>query len=102
MSELQGELDRLERLLIETIALANPAQPVKGGSSTVTINAGGAGVWIAVTCCMVMAAALAIAVPVAVGAYLASQQQLQELREKDEILQAYISNLNVQKQDKPQ
>lgn len=51
MTELSGELDRLERLLIETIALANP--PVKGGNSTVTINAGGAGVWIAVTCCII-------------------------------------------------
>lgn len=63
MNELQGELDRLERLLVETIALANP-QPVKGGNSTVTINAGGAGVWIAVTCCMVsfvMNVALAVA-----------------------------------------
>lgn len=101
MSDLQGELDRLERLLVETIALANP-HPVKVGSSTVTINAGGAGVWVAVTCCLVMAAALAIAVPVGVGAYLAAQQELQELREKDEILQAYISNLGAQKQDKPQ
>lgn len=52
MSELQGELDRLERLLVETIALSNP-QPVKAGNSVVTINAGGAGVWIAVTCCVV-------------------------------------------------
>lgn len=100
MSDLHGELDRLERLLVETIALSSPQ--TKGGNSTVTINAGGAGVWIAVTCCLVMVASLAIAVPVAVGAYLSSKQELQELREKDEILQAYISNLGAQKQDKPQ
>lgn len=63
MNELQGELDRLERLLVETIALGNP-QPVKAGNSTVTINAGGAGVWLAVTCCIVscvMNLALAVA-----------------------------------------
>ena len=53
MSEqLQGELDRLERMLVETIALSTPVH-TKGGDSTVTINAGGAGVWIAVTCCIV-------------------------------------------------
>lgn len=52
MSELQGELDRLERLLAETIALTVP-RVHEGSNSTVTINAGGAGVWVAVTCCIV-------------------------------------------------
>lgn len=53
MSEtLQGELDRLERLLLETIALASPPSS-KVGNLSVSINAGGTGVWIAVTCCLV-------------------------------------------------
>ena len=52
MSELQGELDRLERLLVETIALSTP-QAATTGNSTITVNAGGAGVWIAATCCIV-------------------------------------------------
>lgn len=51
MSELQGELDRLERLLVETIALANPGE--KSGTATININAGGAGMWVVVTCCLV-------------------------------------------------
>jgi hypothetical protein len=62
MSNLPGELDRLERLLVETIALSAPGE--KSGTATININAGGAGMWIVVTCCMVsfvMNIALAVA-----------------------------------------
>ena len=43
----------MERLLVETIALAAPTAST--GNSTITLNAGGAGIWVAVTCCLVSA-----------------------------------------------
>jgi hypothetical protein len=51
MSDLGDELDRLERMLVEAIALHGPKNKV--GNLSVSINAGGAGIWIAVTCCIV-------------------------------------------------
>lgn len=60
-------------------------------SSTITFNAGGAGVWIAITCCLVMAAVLAIAVPVGVGAYLDTQAQIRQLENTDNAIRAYIN-----------
>lgn len=96
MNDLQGELDRLERLLIETIALANP--PVKTGNSTVTINAGGAGVWIASTCCAVMLTALLV------GAFWVSREfnridnRFNDQTDVDSVQDAYIHKLRAEQQ----
>jgi hypothetical protein len=64
--ELRTQLDRLEGLL----------RPRRTGSGNATINiqAGGVGLWIAVTCCAVMFA-LCIAMVVVGGIAYSSQQQ---------------------------
>ena len=54
MSDLQGEIDELGRLVVELIGLMPGNSATNNvGRSEININAGGAGVWIAVTCCIV-------------------------------------------------
>jgi ABC-type phosphate transport system permease subunit len=70
---------------------------IRGGSThqTVTLSGGSFGLWAAVTCCIVMLAAMAVAVPVGVGAYLAMQGDLKEVREELKTAQAFISAVYV-------
>lgn len=86
-SELESELDRLETLLQQANALGAQTN----GSSTINVNAGGVGVWIAVTACIAMLGALLVVV--VLGGLVLSDlnRQTHELRLKDDTLQAYIN-----------
>jgi heme exporter protein D len=70
----------------------------RGNSSNVRIEAGGAGVWLATTCCLVM---LAVAL---VGSIWLSREltrqdaEMAALRDRNETFQAYI-NVLMQKKD---
>lgn len=73
------------------------------GTSTVTINAGGIGVWIATTACAVMLASLLV------GAFWVSREftrldaRLNDQTDVDSVQDAYIHKLRAeqQKQEKP-
>lgn len=70
----------------------------RGNSSNVRIEAGGAGVWLATTCCLIM---LAVAL---VGSIWLSREltrqdaEMAALRDRNETFQAYI-NVLMQKKD---
>lgn len=81
---------------LEKMQVDRSAQSV----SSINVNAGGIGVWIATTACCVMLAVAAIAIPVGVGAYLSLQARMDKLAEKDEIHDAWIQTINNNKQDK--
>lgn len=87
--ELVRQLDRLERLV-------NAAREVSGpsgvGSAQITVSAGGAGLWVAVTCCVAMLSGLLVATVFVAVAFADFNRQTQELRLKDETLQAYINS----------
>lgn len=66
------------------------------GTSTVTVNAGGMGVWIATTCCMVMLASLLV------GAFWVSREftrldaRLNDQTDIDSVQDAYIHKLRAE------
>lgn len=66
------------------------------GNATITVNAGGVGVWVAVTCCLVMLALLLL------GSLWASRemnrfdQEMQARKDENSKMQAYISAIYVQ------
>lgn len=72
-------------------ALERLFRPETNAVSTITVNAGGVGVWIAATSCIaVLAAVLVGAIFVAFG-MSDLNRQLQERRQKDEAQDAYIN-----------
>ncbi len=83
--ELDRTLERAERL-IPLLGSSNQT-----GTSTITVNAGGIGVWLAASCCAV-AVAVCFVGAVFVSALINDlNRQTQELRQKDEIHDAYFS-----------
>lgn len=101
MSDLGDELDRLERMLVEAISLHAPQNKV--GNLAVNVNAGGAGVWIAATCCLVMLTALLV------GAFWISREfnqidsRFNDQTDTDSVQDAYIHKLRAEqpKKEKP-
>lgn len=61
------------------------------GSSTITVNAGGIGVWIAASCCAVAVAVCLVGAVFVSALFNDLNRQTQELRQKDEIHDAYFS-----------
>ncbi len=78
---IRGLQDAAERLEKATRNLAGNS----GNQSTITLNAGGIGVWIACTCCAVMLACNVFLV----GLYLDQQRQISSLND-------YLSAIYVQ------
>lgn len=66
-------------------------QPSNSNTSSVQINAGGVGIWIAITACLIMLAVTMVGSIFIAIALSDLNRQTQELREKDDILQAYIN-----------
>lgn len=67
------------------------AAPGNRNTATITVNAGGIGLWVAVTASLVMLAVLAVAIPIGVGAYIVTQEQIQALENTDNAIRAYIN-----------
>jgi len=88
---LDENLDRLDGLLrqAESITRGSPAHAT--GNATVHVNAGGLAVWVAATACAVCMAVL-LAGAIFVAALLSEHgRQLQDLRQRDDVFQAYFN-----------
>lgn len=78
-SELRAQLDRLETM--GTDWLKTLKRPGNSSNATIQVNAGGIGMWVAVTCCAVMFV-LGIAMAVLGGlAYTSTQQRLDRMQD---------------------
>lgn len=102
MSEVQGEkavelVVVMNRLVDRMDRMERARMPVS--SAEISVNAGGAGLWAAVTACLVMLA-LSIVLAVFVATGMADlNRQTQELRQADATMQAYINAGLVQPQE---
>jgi hypothetical protein len=92
MTDQQGDqraladaLDRFSRKADELLNSGNR------NTAHIEINAGGLGLWTAVTASLVMLAVLAVAIPVGVAAYIVTQDQIQALENTDNVIRAYIN-----------
>jgi hypothetical protein len=86
----------LERLARELGAIL----PKNNNSATITVNAGGLGIWIAATCCIVVMAVAVVGSVYITREFTRQDVQMQELRDKDSVHDAWIQTLNNNKQDK--
>ena len=78
-SELRDQLDRLETM--GTDWLKSLKRPGNSSNATIHINAGGIGMWVAVTCCAVMFV-LGVSMAVLGGmAYTSTQQRLDRMQD---------------------
>jgi hypothetical protein len=93
VSDLRDSLSRLDELTRDTLGrLERAAKSVPGSSvSSITVQAGGIGVWIAATCCAVMLAALLVLAVVGAAAYTDMRADIRALRDTDNAIRAYIN-----------
>lgn len=102
LREVKEEADRdLETNLRELIPLMSAARGIVSHSpnATITVSAGGVGIWVAVTACVATLTGLLVGV-IFVAIYLSDlNRQTQELRESDQVIQAYINAGMVQPKD---
>lgn len=76
--EHEQRIDNVISALEEQIAKSSgrfPDMSATGGASTITVNAGGIGVWISVTCCGIMLACNLFMIAL----YVDQQQQIRDL-----------------------
>lgn len=92
MTDQQGDqrilAEALDRFIKKSDQLLNTGNR---NTAHIEVNAGGLGLWAAVTACLVMLAVLAVAIPVGVGAYIVTQNQIQALENTDNAIRAYIN-----------
>lgn len=101
MEDLQGEqraladaLDRFSRKADEILKSSN------SNRAEIHVNAGGFGVWACLTACIVVVVVTIVGSVFVTRELSRQDQQMQELREKDEIHDAWLQTLNNNKQDK--
>lgn len=90
-SDFAAEITRLERGISELRDTLVSMRHNSGAASTITINAGGIGIWLAVTCCCVMLAAMAVGGLWAVTSLADHRAAIQELRDGERAVRAYIN-----------
>lgn len=86
LDKLDAAAERLER-----VASALPTSRATGNHSTISINAGGVGVWIATTCCIVMLAVIGIGGLWMDREFQRHDAQLAELRQDNADLHEYLA-----------
>lgn len=74
--------------------------PRNDNTAKIEVNAGSIGVWLAATACVVCVAVMVVGGIFVTREFVRYDQQLQELREKDEIHDAWLQTLNNNKQDR--
>lgn len=85
---MNDDLKAIGSLLHEVKGLTAPTAT---GNATITVNAGGVGLWVAVTACLV-SMAISIVGLILVGLALSDlNRQTQELRQSDATTQAYLN-----------
>lgn len=77
------------------------AQSANRSSANIKVDAGGAGIWIATTCCAVMLSSFLIGAMWVSREFIRSDSERSEIREKLDVHQAYL-NVLMQAEVKPQ
>lgn len=90
-ARLDEGLDRLAKDIGDLRDVMASSRGIYGGASTITVNAGGVGVWVSVTCCLMMLVGGLIA-----GLWMVSDRaeiraQLRERRDGENAIRAYIN-----------
>lgn len=92
MDELKARLERQMMQLDERImSMDTRRNTVQSGVSTITVNAGGIGVWICVVCCAVMVTALACGGVAAHAVIGDLKQDVRSLKDGEKAIRAYIN-----------
>lgn len=103
MAEIQEEsLQELDRAVAEVRDFMRNRAGIRGGNNQMTmhVNAGGVGVWIAVTCCIVMLSCLTVG-GILANAWLNSEfanihSDLKDRRDENESMKAYLAAIYMQ------
>lgn len=85
---------------VRRVPVPAPTSHASGNRSDININAGGLAVWISATACIVVMALSVVGAIYLIRELGEQDRQLQELREKDQIHDAWLQTLNNNKQDK--
>lgn len=100
MVDSQGDQEALTRAIERFSDKADRLLGVGNmNTAKIEINAGGIGVWIATTACFVTLAVTMVGAIFVTREFSRQDQQLQELREKDDIHDAWLQTIN-NKRDK--
>lgn len=86
---------RIKALINKADERINGTPSATGGASTITINAGGLGVWISVTCCAVMLACNLFLIAL----YVDQQQQIRDM--SDYLAAIYAQAPHLKPENKP-
>jgi hypothetical protein len=94
-SEIRETLEKADELVTELKAFRN-LSPESGNATSVTISAGGVGVWIATTACLVMLAVLLVG-----GLWMSRELNridvtMSERKEEADRMQTYLSAIYAQ------
>jgi len=92
--DLVEALDRFSRVTEKLLNHGNT------NTAKIEVNAGGIGVWLAATCCIVVMAVVIVGSVYITREFTRQDVQMQELRDKDSVHDAWIQTLNNNKQDK--
>lgn len=87
VNDMRRELSALRRALHKVVAGPTSSQQATSGTAHVTINAGGMGIWICVTCCIAMLVGLMI------GCFWISSQASAQ-RERMDKMERDVRDLN--------
>jgi heme exporter protein D len=90
LKRIHQSLDRVEQL----------ADGGNRNTAKIEVNAGGVGVWIAATCCLVVMAVTVVGSVYITREFTRQDVQMQELRDKDSVHDAWLQTLNNNKEDK--
>lgn len=91
MDELKARLERQMDQLNEKLGgIEDRRSASQNGVSTITINAGGVGVWICVLCCVVMLTAIACGSVAAYAVMGDLKQDVRSLKDGEKAIRAYI------------
>lgn len=91
-AELRDTVTQLDALARDTLARLERVNKTPGANnvSSITVQAGGIGVWVSATCCAVMLAALTVLAAVGAAAYGDMRAEIRALRDTDNAIRAYI------------
>ena len=91
-SELRDTVTQLDALARDTLSRLERVGKTAGSNnvSSITVQAGGIGVWLSATCCAVMLASLLVLAVVGAAAYTDMRADIRALRDTDNAIRAYI------------
>jgi hypothetical protein len=94
--ETTDQLDRLEQTARDLQKLMHQNRSIGNATINASVNAGGVGIWIAVTCCCVMLSCIVIGSLWATREMARFDQEMQARKDENSKMSAYLSAIYVQ------